>query len=241
MSKKKAKWVALVCAVNILAAALLPGVALAANYIGTAEAKSIALSDFGVNESQVSKLKAELEREKGVMVYEVEFKLDRKEYEYEIDATSGAVVKAPSKPKLSQTVNYVGDEKAKSIALADFDVSEAEVSKLKAELDREKNVMVYEVEFKYDHKEYEYEINAESGAIVKAPSKPKPQQTENYIGESMAKSIALKAAGLTESQVSKLKVELERKKGATVYEVEFKYGRREYEYKVDAVSGALVR
>ena len=37
---------------------------------------------------------------------------------------------------------------------------------LKAELDKEDGIMVYEVEFRYGHYEYDYEINAKTGAII---------------------------------------------------------------------------
>ena len=65
---------------------------------GTAEAeaaaKAAALSDAGVSESEVTRLKCELDREHGSYVYEVEFDVGRMEYEYEIDAYTGAILKA---------------------------------------------------------------------------------------------------------------------------------------------------
>ena len=41
-------------------------------------------------------LHAELDRENGKTVYEIEFRVGKVEYEYEIDAYSGAVLKAES-------------------------------------------------------------------------------------------------------------------------------------------------
>ena len=60
-------------------------------YIGVDKAKSIALKDAGVSASSVTFTKAKLDRDDGVAVYEIEFYSGDTEYEYEIDATSGAV------------------------------------------------------------------------------------------------------------------------------------------------------
>ncbi len=62
-------------------------------YIGTEKAKEIALADAGLTAAQVRYNKAKLDREDGRMVYEVEFARGQMEYEYEIDAVSGDIVK----------------------------------------------------------------------------------------------------------------------------------------------------
>ena len=41
----------------------------------------------------MSRIKCELDREDGRVVYEIEFKSNGMEYEYEIDASTGAVLK----------------------------------------------------------------------------------------------------------------------------------------------------
>ena len=55
------------------------------------EAKSIALKDAGLSSSSVTFTKAKLDREDGIRVYEIEFFSSDKEYEYEINATSGKI------------------------------------------------------------------------------------------------------------------------------------------------------
>ncbi|MDO4608589.1 MAG: PepSY domain-containing protein [Clostridia bacterium] len=57
------------------------------------EAKTTALSHAGLNAGDVKFLKAELDRENGKLVYDVEFEQGRVEYDYEIDAVSGAILK----------------------------------------------------------------------------------------------------------------------------------------------------
>ena len=61
--------------------------------IGHAKAKSIALSHAGVSENKTYDMDIELDDEDGRLVYEVEFKSGGMEYSYEIDASSGTVLK----------------------------------------------------------------------------------------------------------------------------------------------------
>ena len=62
--------------------------------IGRQAAIRTALKHAGLSEQDVHSLKCELDREDGVMVYEIEFKNGTFEYDYDIDARTGAVLKA---------------------------------------------------------------------------------------------------------------------------------------------------
>jgi uncharacterized membrane protein YkoI len=64
--------------------------------------------------------------------------------------------------------------------------------------------------------------------------------TASYIGPDKAKAVALGDAGFTATQVTRLQCKLDREDGRTVYEVEFRYGVTEYEYDIDAYTGAIV-
>ena len=61
--------------------------------IGYAKAKSIALNHAGLSENQAYDMDIELDDEDGTLVYEVEFKSGNMEYDYEIDAASGTILK----------------------------------------------------------------------------------------------------------------------------------------------------
>lgn len=56
-------------------------------------AQEAAFKHAGVKASDVRMKKCKLDREHGKMVYEVEFYVGNMEYEYDIDANSGAVLK----------------------------------------------------------------------------------------------------------------------------------------------------
>lgn len=60
-------------------------------YIGIDKAKEVALKDAGIDAGEASFTKAKLEREDGIMAYEIEFVSGNTEYDYEIDATSGSI------------------------------------------------------------------------------------------------------------------------------------------------------
>lgn len=148
------------------------------SYIGAARAQEIALKAAGLAESSVTALKVEMDVEHGVMTYEVEFKSGGAEYEYEIDAVSGSVLKAESdvdddhgnaqsQPDQEKSRTDIGRDKAVSIALKHAGLKESGVSDLKAELDEDDGTWKYEVEFQAGNVEYDYEIDAASGAILK--------------------------------------------------------------------------
>ena len=102
---------------------------------------------------------------------------------------------------------------------------------------------VYEVEFVTADAEYEYEVDASTGAIRErsVEKRGKTQQTSTaYIGVDQAKRIALSKAGLSASGVSFTKAKLENDDGARVYEIEFRCGGTEYEFEIDAVTGAVL-
>ena len=89
-------WVtALAIVVVALAAAMVIRGVMAADDgtdIGSEKAKSIALSDADLSADEVTFTKSSLQTEDGKNIYEVDFYTDEKEYDYEIDAATGAVV-----------------------------------------------------------------------------------------------------------------------------------------------------
>ncbi len=71
--------------------------------------------------------------------------------------------------------------------------------------------------------------------------KDKDKDTDKDIGREEAKKIALKHAGLKESEVSRLKVERDRDDGIVKYDVEFEMGRMEYDYEINAETGKILK
>lgn len=61
---------------------------------------------------------------------------------------------------------YIGEMKAKEIALIHAGVSASDISKYSVEMEYENGVFVYEIEFNVDTTVYSYDIDATTGAIV---------------------------------------------------------------------------
>ena len=55
------------------------------------EAKSIALTDANIKEEDVTNIRIEKDSNDGIAVYDVDFYAGNKEYDYEIDATTGEI------------------------------------------------------------------------------------------------------------------------------------------------------
>ena len=141
------------------------------------EAKRIALAHAKLAEKDVTFVKVELELEyNNRYEYDVDFYSGNVEYDYEIDAVSGAILSAdrdienyviPTQPSTSSTntqTSEISVERAKQIALSHSGVGSARFKK--AKLDYENGVKVYEIEFKAGNLEYEYDINVSNGAII---------------------------------------------------------------------------
>ena len=148
----------------------------ASNYITVEKAKQAALSHAGVSASNAVFVKAGLDWDDGKVCYEVEFYAGNTEYDYDIDAVTGAVLsydrdwddfslKSTSSGTSSgaTTDGLITEAKAKEIALAK---APSGATVVKCKLDRDDGRYVYEVEMRSGRTEYDCEINAVTGVIL---------------------------------------------------------------------------
>ena len=85
--------------ISVEPAAAAPAPAEAASpLLSREEAIAIALKDAGLAENQVTRLKAEFDYDDGRPEYDVEFNHNGWEYEYEIHAESGKILKQDKDP-----------------------------------------------------------------------------------------------------------------------------------------------
>ncbi len=224
--------------------------------IGAEAAKEAALKHAGLTAGEVTFLHARQDYEDGKLVYDVDFYTDANEYDYEIDAATGAVLKSEVEKRPGTTPNTpattdIGEAAAKEAALKRAGVS-GSVDWLKVEHDYDNGRHYYELEFEVNATVYDCDVDAATGDVVKFESEPCDNRLHDHggsgsgaaqsgdIGAQAAKDAALAHAGLSESQVTRLKCEKDRDDGRTVYEVEFKSNGYEYEYKIDAATGAIL-
>ena len=147
-------------------------------YIGEDAAKKAALTHAGVEESAITHYEIEIDWEKGVMVYDVEFDADGTEYDYDINAATGEVVKYDNKREdgykefgtstgTGAAAPVISEDAAKQAAYTHAGINEADVLHSHAKIDREHGMFVYEIEFRTETYEYDYDINATTGEVVK--------------------------------------------------------------------------
>ena len=164
-------------------------------YIGVEAAKSAAFAHAGLDASQVTMGEVDFDYEDGRMVYELEFYANGAEYEYDIDASTGAVVKSSQEGGRTQTGSSagsggasgnvssgagsgtaqsgaggtaadIGREAALAAALNHAGVSQDQVYDLEVKREYDDGRLEYEIEFKTGGWEYEYTISAADGAIL---------------------------------------------------------------------------
>lgn len=139
------------------------------------EAKSIALTDAGIKEDEVTNIRIQKDIDDGISVYDVDFYVENKEYDYEIDATSGKIhsqdseieddfLDQKSTSDSTDSADVLSEEEASKIVLAK--VEGATAQNLRISLDRDNGQDVYEGEIRYNGMEYEFELNAKTGDIL---------------------------------------------------------------------------
>ena len=156
--------------------------------ISVDDAKKAALTNAGVQEGNVVYKKANLETEDGVLIFEIKFYAGDMEYNYDIDAATGDVLKAESETMdaediaerdalLGQASGTTSGAAAEGItedqaeiALNHAGVAHSDISSstVKQDFDDDTGVTKYEVEFHVGAQEYKYEIDITTGNILES-------------------------------------------------------------------------
>lgn len=159
------------------AKAQISGNSAAANIISEADAKKIALEHAGVQEADASYLKVKLDYDDRVLEYEVEFYVGTTEYDFDIDAVTGAIRSFDYEIDDDHETNVSGNfaPSAPSQGVSEADARKTALAKVPGasdsdirdfEADMEDGRLVYEGEIRYNGMEYEFEIDAATGAII---------------------------------------------------------------------------
>lgn len=222
--------------------------------IGLEQAEAAALAHAGLEPSDVTFTKGKLEHDNGIAQYDIEFVTSTTEYDYEIDALDGSVLgysqeSLVSGADASQTpapaAGLISADDAKAAALKHAGLDLSEVTFTKSKLDYDDGVAEYEIEFYTASAEYEYEIQAADGSVLSFSRDivaPEAGSTnpQNVISVEEAKTAALNYASMDASQVVFTDIELDYDDGVPEYEIEFKVGRTEYSFTIDAASGRVL-
>ena len=159
----------------------------ASGQISVEDAKAAAFAHAGLKEKDVVLRKAALDMDddRGILKYDVDFYAADKDFEYDIDAATGAVIKSERemmdaedyaemkaikesmKTKEAAKAAGLNEEGALDIALKHAGVAKSDVSFKKVHLDFDDDLgkTIYDVEFHVGIKEYNYDIDSTTGAI----------------------------------------------------------------------------
>ena len=171
------------------------------------------------------------------------------------DTTASGATTTPvqTTPSTNASTGTVDEAKAQEIALAHAGVKAADATITKSKLDYDDGRQVYEIEFTVSsgtgYTEYDYEIDAATGKIVSydydAESYTPSQSTNTNananvkISEATAKQTALaRVSGATEKDIYEWKLDYD--DGRPEYEGKIIYGGTEYEFTIDANTGAII-
>ena len=172
-----------------------------------------------------------------------------------VDVAPQATAQAPVAAPASETTagiagsadpnsGYISKDTAKATALNHAGLTEADLKALRITLDYDDGRAVYDVEFLKDNAEYDYEIDATTGDILSydydAENLAAQATTGSPVTADQAKQIALNHAGVAESDTRAMELETDRDDGRTVYEFSWKVGFTEYDYEIDADTGAIL-
>lgn len=133
-----------------------------------------ALADAGVNEADASRIRVTMDRDDGMLVYEVRFDAAEVEYDYEIDAESGRIISTDverwdddDRDDRNRTANAnVAVSRDEAVKTVLGKVSGATEKDVRIELDYDDGRYRYEGDIIYNGIEYDFEIDADSGRIL---------------------------------------------------------------------------
>lgn len=232
-------------------------IAVGRGFIGKSAAKRVALQDAGLEEADVSALRARLDFDDGRFQYEVDFYCDGVEYDYAIQAGDGDIISRDIEgggnayrrnEAAPQQENPVVPQQ-ESPVVPQQESPAAPSQENPAVLQQESSVAPSQENPVVSPQESSVAPRQETASVSETAVQPTDALTDNgagqtkdaYIGADLAKQIALDHAQLNEGDVRFIKAELDYDDGRMEYEVEFYLGRTEYDYTIDAVSGDILK
>lgn len=211
-----------ILAAAVLTAAVVSGVFTGCGNdsdIGRDAALEVALGDAGVNESDATRLRVSEDRDDGRKVYEIRFDVEDKEYDYEIQASDGAIISSD----IETVENYAGlqgdDTQNNNASQDDTDQTAAP--------------------------DQAADQNTTAG---NGTNQSQTGQNQNNTGSGSSSGVAVsqdeavqialdRVSGATAQDV---RIELDRDDGRYKYEGEIIYNNIEYDFEIDANSGTIL-
>ena len=160
-----------------------------------------------------------------------------------VPAADSATTQSSAAATAQTVTGTVDEEMAQKIALEHAGVKATDATITKSKLDYEGRRQVYEIEWYAGGKKYDYEIAVDTGEIL---SSAYDEKTSGWSGsnsvtvsEADAKQTALgRVSGATQKDIYEWQFDYD--DGRPEYEGKIIYGGTEYDFTIDASSGAVI-
>ena len=157
-------------------------------------------------------------------------------------ASGATTTSVQTTPSTKASTGTVDEAKAQEIALAHAGVKAADATITKSKLDYDDGRQVYEIEWYANGAKYDYEIAVATGEIVNSGYEAKTvvgTGNNATVSEATAKQTAIaRVSGATEKDIYEWKLDYD--DGRPEYEGKIIYGGTEYEFTIDANTGAII-
>lgn len=162
-----------------------------------------------------------------------------------VSAADSATTQSSAAATAQTVTGTVDEEMAQKIALEHAGVKATDATITKSKLDYEGRRQVYEIEWYAGGKKYDYEIAVDTGEILSSAYDEKTSgwsvsnSSNVTVSEADAKQTALgRVSGATQKDIYEWKFDYD--DGRPEYEGKIIYGGTEYDFTIDASSGAVV-
>ena len=162
-----------------------------------------------------------------------------------VSAADSATTQSSAAATAQTVTGTVDEEMAQKIALEHAGVKATDATITKSKLDYEGRRQVYEIEWYAGGKKYDYEIAVDTGEILSSGYDEKTSgwsvsnSSNVTVSEADAKQTALgRVSGATEKDIYEWEFDYD--DGRPEYEGKIIYGGTEYDFTIDASSGAVV-
>ena len=162
-----------------------------------------------------------------------------------VSAADSATTQSSAAATAQTVTGTVDEEMAQKIALEHAGVKATDATITKSKLDYEGRRQVYEIEWYAGGKKYDYEIAVDTGEILSSGYDEKTSgwsvsnSSNVTVSEADAKQTALgRVSGATEKDIYEWEFDYD--DGRPEYEGKIIYGGTEYDFTIDASSGAVI-
>ena len=162
-----------------------------------------------------------------------------------VPAADSATTQSSAAATAQTVTGIVDEEMAQKIALEHAGVKATDATITKSKLDYEGRRQVYEIEWYAGGKKYDYEIAVDTGEILSSGYDDKTSgwsvsnSSNVTVSEADAKQTALgRVSGATEKDIYEWQFDYD--DGRPEYEGKIIYGGTEYDFTIDASSGAVI-